>query len=186
MPHPSFLFNLGVWYARLAPTLILRLGLFEYESLLVSHCDYNVYVFLYFTDLQQVDNTQILGRLTPQCLWNKCHMISISFAGERDLCHVYRELISIKANYYQLGIVLGLPPGELSSIRKGAQDIEQAFSEVLVAWLKNVGVLGPPTWRRLVEAVDSPAGGNHPALAMSIAKKHLAVASKHIFIMFVL
>ena len=113
-------------------------------------------------------------------------MISISFAGERDFYHVYRELISIKANYYQLGIGLGLPPGELSSIRKGAQDIEQAFSEVLVAWLKNVGVLGPPTWRRLVEAVDSPAGGNHPALAMSIAKKHPAVASKHIFIVPVL
>ena len=109
-------------------------------------------------------------------------MISISFAGERDLYHVYRELISIKSNYYQLGIGLGLPPGELSSIRKGAQDIEQAFSEILVAWLKNIGVLGPPTWRRLVEAVDSPAGGNHPALAMSIAKEHPAVAGKYIFI----
>ena len=107
-------------------------------------------------------------------------MISISFTGERNFYHLYRELVSIKANYYQLGIGLGLPPGELLSIRKGAQDIEQAFSEVLLAWLKNVGSIGPPTWRRLVEAVDSPAGGNHPALAVSIAKKHPAVAGKHI------
>ena len=108
-------------------------------------------------------------------------MINELLAGERDFHHLYSELITLKANYYQLGIGLGLPPGELLALRKGAQDIEQAFSEVLLAWLKNVGNFGPPTWRRLVKAVDSPAGGNNPALAMAIAEKH-CIASKSMYI----
>lgn len=32
---------------------------------------------------------------------------------------------------------------------------------------------GKPTWRKLVEAVENKSGGNHPALAEIIAKKHL-------------
>ena len=135
----------------------------------------------FFTDLQQVDKTQILGRLTPQCFWSKCHMIYKSSAGERDFYHVYRELVTIKANYYQLGIGLGLPPGELQAIQRGAQHVDQGLAEVLLAWLRNVGVFGPPTWRRLVEAVNSTAGGSNPALAKAIAEKH-PVASKHISI----
>ena len=31
---------------------------------------------------------------------------------------------------------------------------------------------GKPTWRRLVEAVKSNAGGNNPALAQTIAEDH--------------
>ena len=89
--------------------------------------------------------------------------------------------MTIKANYYQLGIGLGLPPGELQAIRKGAQDIEQAFVEVLLAWLRccqNIDSFGPPTWRGLVEAANSPAGGNNPALAMDIAARHPATSMK--------
>ena len=99
-----------------------------------------------------------------------CHV-----AGEDDFHDLYRELVTIKANYYQLGIGLGLPPGELQTICKGAQCIEQAFTEVLLAWLRQcykVERFGSPTWRRLVEAVDSPAGGNNHALAKELANKH--------------
>ena len=55
------------------------------------------------------------------------------------------------------------------------QDIPQAFTEVLKVFLKhryNVEKYGPPTWRKLVEAVDSPAGGNNHALAKKIAEHH--------------
>ena len=31
---------------------------------------------------------------------------------------------------------------------------------------------GKPTWRRLVEAVEDPVGGNHCALAQKIARDH--------------
>ena len=89
--------------------------------------------------------------------------------------------MTIKANYYQLGIGLGLPPGELLAIHRGAQHVEQGFTEVLVAWLRNIGNFGTPTWRKLVKAVDSPAGGNNPALAMAIAGRH-CIASKRYYV----
>ena len=34
---------------------------------------------------------------------------------------------------------------------------------------------GKPTWRRLVEAVEDPVGGNDSALALKIAAKHLGM-----------
>ena len=53
------------------------------------------------------------------------------------------------------------------------QHIDQAIIEVLLLWLRqdyNVQRYGPPTWRRLVEAVDR---GNNFALAIHIASRHL-------------
>ena len=87
---------------------------------------------------------------------------------------MYRELITIKAKYYDLGIMLGLRPGDLVAIHKG-NDIDQAFTEIILMWLQqnyDVRKHGPPTWRNLAQAVDYPAGGNNHALAMSIADKH--------------
>ena len=37
---------------------------------------------------------------------------------------------------------------------------------------KQVKKFGKPTWRRLVEAVEDPAGGNNYALALQIAAEH--------------
>ena len=89
---------------------------------------------------------------------------------------MYREVVSIQSHYYQFGIELGLPPREMDAIH-GAfrQDIPQAFTEVLKVFLNhryNIQKYGPPTWRKLVEAVDSHAGGNSHALAKKIAKDH--------------
>ena len=67
---------------------------------------------------------------------------------------------------------------ELSKIKKGfPSDLEQAFTEMLLVWLRhsyNIDKHGPPTWRRLVEAVDNDAGGSNPALAKKIASNHPA------------
>ena len=82
--------------------------------------------------------------------------------------------MSIKANSYQLGVELGLPAGELDVIRKD-HAVDQAFNEVILRWLRqqyNVARFGHPTWKRLVEAVQSPIGGNNPALAVEIATSH--------------
>ena len=105
--------------------------------------------------------------MLPYCL-------CIASVGEDDFCDVYQELITIKARYYELGIMLGLRPGDLVAIRKG-NDIDLAFSEILLMWLRqnyDVHKHGLPTWRNLVKAVDHPAGGNNHTLAMSIADKH--------------
>ena len=101
-----------------------------------------------------------------------------AFSAEDDFRDVRQEVADIKFTYYQLGRELGLPPRELDSIRTAYhQLIDQAFDEVLLVWLRQryrVERYGPPTWQRLVEAVDSPNGGNHPALAMDIANRHPA------------
>ena len=98
------------------------------------------------------------------------------FIAEDDFREVYREVISIQSSYYQFGIELGLPLREMDAVQKAfRQDIPQAFTEVLRIFLKhryNVEKYGPPTWRRLVEAVDNPAGGNNHALAKKIAERH--------------
>ena len=110
-----------------------------------------------------------------------CTCVYIISPAEDDFHTVYSELVRIKANYYQLGIGLGLPPGELQAIQRGAQHVEQGFTEVLLAWLQcrhNVERFGRPSWRILVGVVDSPAGGNNPALAMDIAERHPATGMK--------
>ena len=97
------------------------------------------------------------------------------FAAEDDLHDVLREVVDIKNIYYQLGVGFHLSPRELDAIRNKFPDVDQAFTEVLLVWLRqsyNVERYGTPTWRRLVEAVDSPAGGNNHTLAKSIASHH--------------
>ncbi len=107
---------------------------------------------------------------------------SPKFIAEDDFREVYAELWTIKANYYQLGIMLGLPPGELQTIRQAnCQNIAQAFTEVLLAWLRqqyNVERYGLPTWQRLMEAVASPSGGSNCTLAEKIAENHLMSSMK--------
>ena len=97
-------------------------------------------------------------------------------AVEDDFREVYREVVSIQSNYYQFGIELGLPPQEMNAVQKAfRQDIPQAFIEVLQIFLRHrykVEKYGPPTWRKVVEAVDNPAGGNNHALAKKIAEDH--------------
>ena len=94
-----------------------------------------------------------------------------------------REAVSIQSRYYQFGTELGLPLREMETIQKTFQlDIAQAFSTVLTRWLRHsydVKKYGPPTWRRLVEAVDSPAGGNNHALAKKIAEHHPVKGSQN-------
>lgn len=96
------------------------------------------------------------------------------FEGEDDFQDVYQEVIHINSRYFELGIALGLPLSELKIIQEESKTT-RAFSRVIEAWLKqnyNTKKHGPPTWRKLVEAVDSPAGGNDHALAKAIASEH--------------
>ena len=96
--------------------------------------------------------------------------------AEGDLSDVCREVVGIESRYYQFGIALGLLSGQLDSIRTAYhQLIDQAFYQVLLLWLRqsyDYQRHGRPTWRRLVEAVDSPSGGKNTALAMVIASRH--------------
>ena len=127
-------------------------------------------------DLDNVDNTTILSKLNIHVILDTIHCILMAFIGEDDFREVYREAINIQSNYYQFGIELGLRFRDMGAIKKAFQlDVAQAFTEVLGIWLRHrydVKKYGPPTWRRLVEAVNSPTGGNNHALAKRIADHH--------------
>ena len=85
----------------------------------------------------------------------------------------------LAAKYDSIGITLGLPSGELEAIRRGCLgDPKLAVGVVINTWLKqsyNVGKFGLPSWRSLVKAVDSDAGGSNHAFAKRIASKHKSI-----------
>ena len=84
---------------------------------------------------------------------------------------MYDQVFTLTARYYELGIVLDLPPHELETIHKECyHNISLGLIKVVTAWLKR----GSQTWQKLVEAVDNPAGGNDHALAKKIADSHHA------------
>ena len=84
--------------------------------------------------------------------------------------------LSLKSQYYRLGVALKVHRQQLDSIHDSlSENPQDALSSVLLAWLQqkyNVKRFGQPTWRMLVEAVDSPAGGNDHTLAKEIASSH--------------
>jgi hypothetical protein len=88
-------------------------------------------------------------------------------------------LIILAAKYDAIGITLGLSSGDLEAIRRDCVgDAKRAMGQVIRTWLKqsyNVGRFGLPSWRSLVDAVDSPAGGSNHALAKRIACKHKGI-----------
>ena len=98
------------------------------------------------------------------------------YVGEDDFHDVYQEVFTLAPNYYKLGVGLGLPVTELNKVKKGySQDLDQAFSEILLIWLRHsydTHRHGAPTWQRLVEAIDNPAACNSHALAIKIASNH--------------
>ena len=128
-------------------------------------------------DYDDVDNSTVLSKWCHNANYTHCMLMANNIAAfEDNFCKVHSEVIGIKPNYYEFGIRLGLPPREMDAVQKAfRQDISQAFIEVLQIFLKhryNIQEHGPPTWRKLVEAVDNPAGGNNHALAKKIAKVH--------------
>jgi len=95
-----------------------------------------------------------------------------------DVFDVKTELISVAARWRDVGIALRLKSYTLDSIEtKWNNDPCRCLEMMVTEWLKrnyNVEKFGEPTWRKLVEAVDSPAGGANTALARDIASRHKA------------
>ena len=89
---------------------------------------------------------------------------------------VFTSVSSLCANWHDLCLALGQPPSKLSAIRREqAGDTKACLREGLINWLQrnyNTELHGLPTWRKLVEAVDHPAGGSNHALALEIAEEH--------------
>jgi hypothetical protein len=100
-------------------------------------------------------------------------LVLIYSTEEDDFREVFRCTVDLKTYYYELGIEFGLPPQELTAIQD--KTVGNPLTGVLLAWLSqryDTERYGLPTWRRLVEAVDNPTGGNNHELAKTIASKH--------------
>ena len=102
--------------------------------------------------------------------------MSCILSDEDNLFEVMNEISSLEARYYNIGMGLRLSMNDLDSIEESFhQNLSKALRKVVAAWLKkkyNTQKFGPPTWRMLVIAVDSPAGGNDHNLAKKIADNH--------------
>ena len=93
-------------------------------------------------------------------------------------------VINVAAKYDSVGRMLGLSSSEVEAITRGCLgDSKRALGQVVTLWLKqsyNVIKFGLPSWRTLVKAVNSPAGGYNCALAKRIASSHLGKLSSMI------
>ena len=64
-------------------------------------------------------------------------LLIITYIAEADLSTVVSEILDVKAKYYQLGISLGLRPGEMDAITRGTVgDVDLAFQRVILKWLQ--------------------------------------------------
>ena len=94
------------------------------------------------------------------------------------LYDVIEELVPVTANWEAVGIALRLKSHSLATIQaKYRDDLHKCLTSMVMEWLKrnyDVNKFGKPTWQKLVEAVNSPAGGANTALAIDIARRHKA------------
>ena len=98
-------------------------------------------------------------------------------SADDDLHDVYDGVYTLTARWSDICFALKLSTAQEETIRSETrgENSAQCLRMVLTKWLQksyNVDRYGPPTWRLLVKAVGSPAGGNNCALAETIAKAH--------------
>ena len=91
------------------------------------------------------------------------------------LTAVYNVVLPVSSKWYGFCIYLGLQAPRLDVIAKNnPNNTDDCLMCGLKDWLmKNYKTEehGPPTWRKLVEAVGNPSGGENRALALKIADK---------------
>jgi len=92
-----------------------------------------------------------------------------------DIFDVKTELIPVAARWRDVGIALRVKSDTLDSIEtKWSNDPCRCLELMVTEWLKrnyNLKRFGEPTWQKLVDVVNSPAGGANRALAIDIAYK---------------
>ena len=102
-------------------------------------------------------------------------IIYCNYAGIHDLFDVKSKLDPVIDRWKHIGLALRLDPNQVKMIESDNRRSEDCLTEVLILWLKknyNTERFGEPSWEMLVRAVDHRSGGNDPALAEEISRKH--------------
>ena len=90
-------------------------------------------------------------------------------------------LTDVHSRYLEIGTQLYLMIKFLDTFKNRTKTDTIAMGEVVEEWLKgnyDTDKFGPPTWKKLVEVVAHPNGGNNNFLAKKIANEHGKRASK--------
>ena len=106
-------------------------------------------------------------------------LCSLSTA-EDDHFSVLEEVGGLAAKWRNMCLALGVLDAD--TIANTWRDPKECLTDVLKQWLKRSYTTqkrGPPTWRKLVEAVANNNGGDNPALAETIANKHQSEYSQN-------
>ena len=97
------------------------------------------------------------------------------FTDIENLFDINTELVPVAGKWRNIGLALRLNDSQLGIIQDNHSDVTTRLTDMLRQWLNktyDVERFGQPSWQMLAEAVRSPAGGNNPALATQIDKKH--------------
>ena len=147
----------------------------------MNECNASIlYATVTDTKVIEVSNTT-LGKdiSTFKQLQHYNYLVSCSFVHSADE-DVYLEVVDAVSQLHdrwsQLCCALGLPLSQISTIRKDhAGNTMDSLQEGISQWLQgkyNTDKHGPPTWKKLVAAIDNPVGGNNHDLAMKISVQH--------------
>ncbi len=76
--------------------------------------------------------------------------------GPNDLVTVLEVLLEVRAQWNDIGLGLGVPPGTLEAIEQDHPNSKRRLTEVLKVWLNS---LPDPSWEGLVQALRRPLVG---------------------------
>ena len=105
---------------------------------------------------------------------NKCCNNLSDFLDEDDQPEVEEALQFLHSKWPMIGTQLHLRQSTIETIKSEHLDPAESMKKVVYNYLKknyNVERFGLPTWKKIVEAVEKPAGGGNVAQAERIAKE---------------
>lgn len=100
------------------------------------------------------------------------------YTVEDDLFDVIESLSPVATKWKAIGTALRIKRSKLEEIEKNHKaETSECLADAIAEYLHqcyDVVKYGVPTWQRIVKAVQHQAGGNNRALALTIAREHLA------------
>ena len=69
-----------------------------------------------------------------------------------DLKDLFKELCITADNWENIGVLLGIEPWQLNSVKTAENLPQNCLREMLKVWLKRISP--PPTWSSIAEAIE--------------------------------
>lgn len=91
-------------------------------------------------------------------------------SGSDSKVAVTDALLEVATRWASIGLLLGIPYDRIDAI-EDTDDLDDRVSKLVKIWIvKRLG--NSPSWKSLVTAIASKAGGDNLALAKRIASEH--------------